>query len=94
MNFMNIIALAVVILTALYLGWLLTETRHRIADKHWFLNRKPFSCRPCLTFHFGWILSAIVAVLAGSLCFFIAGLAVSFAVWLILEMRNRSKIDE
>ncbi|MDL2215164.1 hypothetical protein LJC00_03145 [Dysgonomonas sp. OttesenSCG-928-M03] len=92
--FTHIVMLATIILSALYLGWLLTETRHRIADKHWLLNRKPFSCRPCLTFHLGWILSGIAALFINNLPFFAMGLSASFATWLILEIENRNKIDK
>ncbi len=92
LNFTHIVVLAVINLTALYTGWLLTETKRRIADKHPLLDRKPFNCRPCLTFHFGWILSGMAALVINSLPFFILGTIFSFATWLILEVENRNKI--
>jgi len=93
-EFIHIILMAGCISAALYLGWLLTETRWRLADKHRWLDRKPFSCRPCLTFHFGWILCAFTGWINGGILFFALGAAVSLLVWAVLEFKNRSKIDE
>lgn len=94
LGFIHCILLGCSILSALYLGWVLTETRHRLADKHPWFNRKPFSCRPCLTFHLGWILSGAVALSIKDVPFFILSIIVSFLVWMVLEIENRSKIDK
>jgi len=93
-KFVHILLEGIIILSALFGGWLLTETKYRLADKHPLLNRKPFSCRPCLTFHFAWMLSAIAAYSIGSLAFFVVGLALAFGVWAFLEIESRSKIDD
>lgn len=93
-KFVHIVILSITQLMALFAGWLLTETKHRLAEKHWLLNRKPFSCRPCLTFHFGWILAGMVAFYINNLFYFIIGTAISLGVWLVLEIDNRSKIDK
>lgn len=94
LGFVHVVLLGCCIMAALYSGWLLTETRHRLADKHRLLDRKPFSCRPCLTFHLGWMLSGLVALAIGNLPFFVLGIVVSLFVWAVLEIENRSKIDE
>ncbi|MDU1904674.1 MAG: hypothetical protein E6772_07815 [Dysgonomonas sp.] len=94
LQFTHIILQGAIIILSLYLGWFFTETKHRIADKHWLLNRKPFSCRPCLTFHFGWILSGVVALVISNLAFFILGATLSLITWLILEIENDSMIDD
>jgi|GEM_PF-2539538 hypothetical protein len=94
LQFIHIILQGAIIILSLYLGWFFTETRHRIADKHWLLDRKPFSCRPCLTFHFGWMLSGVVALAINNLAFFILGVILSLITWLILEIESEYKVDE
>lgn len=94
LHFIHIILQGGIIILSLYLGWLLTETEHRLADKHRLLDRKPFSCRPCLTFHIGWILSGTIALPIGNFSFFLLGLILSLITWLILEIESKNKIDK
>lgn len=94
LNFTHIVLQGSIIMLALYLGWFFTETEYRLANKHRLLNRKPFNCRPCLTFHFGWMLSGIVALVISNLTFFILGVVLSLITWLILEIENEYKVDE
>ncbi len=94
LEFTHIILSGCCIPAALYLGWLLTETRYSLAAKRRLFDRKPFSCRPCLTFHFGWILSGLAALVIDDLPFFVSGAIASFFVWIVLEIENRSKIKK
>lgn len=78
-----------------FLGWLFTESRNwalsRILPA---LNRKPFNCRPCLTFHLLWIMYAVVALVLHSLPFALVGLVLAFVVFTGLHLDSKSKIDD
>lgn len=80
--------------TGLYLGYLLTETDYRLADKYEWLNFKPFTCLTCFTFHLIWIMQVTVAILLNSLQYGIAGVLFAFAIWLCLYLENKNKIEK
>ncbi|GAB6012720.1 hypothetical protein [Viscerimonas tarda] len=82
-------------LTGYFLGWILTEHPYFALAGHFpKLNRKPFNCRPCTTFHLIWLLQGIAAVHIESFTFFLIGLACAFIVFILLYSDNNNKIDQ
>lgn len=77
--------------TALYWGSILSL---RLPQMHKWLDRKPFNCRPCFTFHLCWILSAIVAYIAVSATLLIAGIVAAFTLFFIVKHIDNKKITE
>lgn len=57
-----------------------------------YFARKPFSCRPCLSFHLICLWSALMAFLTQSLPLFVAGVVSAFIVFLILKKIDNNKI--
>ena len=58
------------------------------------LDRKPFNCRPCLTFHLTWAMHAFFAVMVQSATLFVAGLVAAFAVFAVVWHIDNSKIEK
>lgn len=74
-------------------GWLLTENKYlTIAHISKKFDKKPFNCRPCLTFHLVWIQSGIYAIIEKSYPIFIIGITLAFIIFGFLYLRNKSKI--
>lgn len=87
--------LLIILFVTLLLSRLLTESRqYAIANRFPELNRKPFNCRPCLNFHLIWLLSAIAAWIIGSIILFIMGIILAFAVFAVLYLRDRWRIED
>lgn len=82
-------------LSGVYLGWLFTESKQhnlsKLSDK---LNRKPFNCRPCLTFHITWILFAVTAYLIYSVRLFFIGIVCAIIIFALLCIESKSIIDK
>lgn len=57
------------------------------------LDRKPFNCKPCLTFHFLWMLYASASLVLHSFVFFVIGCIFSLAIFGILYLENKNKIS-
>ncbi|PXV58406.1 hypothetical protein CLV62_14915 [Dysgonomonas alginatilytica] len=80
-------------LSGILLGKILTESKHlalnRFSDK---LDRKPFNCKPCLTFHLLWIICTIVSIVISSLLFWVVGVFFALAIFGILYLNDKSKI--
>lgn len=76
---------------ALYLGAVLPLYLPLISS---LLDRKPFNCRPCTTFHLIWLLVAIEAYLLESVCLFLTGLALAFVVFGIVNYTENKKIEK
>ncbi|NDW19069.1 hypothetical protein D0T53_09105 [Dysgonomonas sp. 216] len=90
-----IISIGCIAFTALLAGKLLTEhPRYSLPLIHSWFDRKPFNCRPCATFHIGWILSFICSLIYKLPATFAGGLVVSFAIFLILYTIEKNRIDE
>jgi len=93
---MNMLAvIAVVSVAGLYLGWFFTEhERYALANRWRFLDRKPFNCRPCMTFHLIWMLSGGCAVFLKSLAMFFKAVNCAFIIFYALYISSRSKIEK
>jgi len=59
-------------------------------NKH--LDRKPFNCRPCLTFHLMWTLTALCALVTASVVLFIAGIMTAFILFFIVRYIDNKKV--
>ncbi|MEN9918326.1 MAG: hypothetical protein RL662_762 [Bacteroidota bacterium] len=95
MNTLNTTGAAMLIATSIwsiYLGWLLTETSFRLADKFHFFNKRPFNCRPCLTFHLTWIHAGAISLTESNIKLFLYGVLMAAVIWIGLEIENRNKM--
>lgn len=82
-------------IVGIFFGWLLTENnRWSLTRISPFFDRKPFNCRPCLTFHLLWIMYVLVAFVTGTFWFAVVGLLLSLFVFVGLYFSDRSKIDD
>lgn len=84
-----IIAMLCCIITSLYCGVVLSL---RLPEVWAILDRKPFNCRPCLTFHLTWMLSGIFAFARQSWTFAGIGIVVAFIVFFIVKHIDNKKI--
>lgn len=95
MTTIELILILAICSAGVYLGWLFTESKqhalNRLSEK---LNRKPFNCRPCLTFHITWLLFGIVSFLIYSPRFFLIGIICSFILFILLYIEHKSIIDK
>ena len=58
------------------------------------LDRKPFNCRPCLTFHLTWFLIALYALITQSLPLLVLGFVNALAVFCVVWCIDKSKIEK
>jgi hypothetical protein len=56
------------------------------------LDRKPFNCRPCLTFHLTGMFVTLAALLFRASELFLAGIPMAFIVFLIVKHIDNKKI--
>lgn len=61
---------------------------------HPLFDRKPFNCRPCLSFHLCWVPLTVFSVITGSVLCFYAGMAIAFLLFFILKYIDNKKIEE
>lgn len=61
---------------------------------HSFFGRKPFSCRPCFTFHLCWSIHLIPAFIFDSAVFLVAGVFIAFALFFITKYIDNQKIEK
>ncbi len=84
-----IVGMLCCIVTSLYCGVMLSL---RLPEVWTFLNRKPFNCRPCLTFHLTWMLFGIFAFARQSWTLAGIGIVVAFIVFFIVKHIDNKKI--
>lgn len=88
-TFSIFVILAIIISASVYWGSFLSL---HLPELFSALDRKPFNCRPCLSFHIMWCLSAVCAlVLTCELVFYI-GFILSFAVFFVLKYIDNKMI--
>ena len=87
----------------LLLASLLVATASIIAGQHlplivprWhrLLDRKPFNCRPCFTFHCLWMGLGGLAWWCGSFALFGGGIVVAFVIFFIVKYIDNKKIEK
>lgn len=79
------------IAAALYWGAVLSL---RLPLPGGFFDRKPFNCRPCLTFHLAWILIGVFALVGRSLPLFSTGVGIAFIVFFIVKYIDNKKVTK
>jgi hypothetical protein len=85
----TIIGLTGCILASLYWG---AELPARLPGAGKFFDRKPFNCRPCLTFHLTWLLAGLFAFIRQSAEVFTAGVTAAFIAFFIVKYIDNKKI--
>jgi len=55
-------------------------------------ERKPFKCRPCLTFHLHWLGMALIAFVAKSWIIAASGVITAFIVFAIVRIIDNKKV--
>lgn len=84
-------SVALITISTLFLGSLLSD---RLPDIDKRFDRKPFNCRPCLTFHLTWLMSALLALVSVSWQLFATGVAGAFIIFAILKFIDNKKIEK
>lgn len=80
-------------LSGMLLGKILTQHKYfSLARFSTLFNRKPFNCKPCLTFHILWIIYTIISILLSSWLIWSIGLVFSITIFIVLHLDNKSKI--
>lgn len=91
---MNTLILIIINILGTFFGWLLTENYNTRIARIKLLNRKPFSCRPCMTFHIIAISQIIVATSIGSILYGIIGIGCAFFIFFCLWYQDKKHIQE
>ncbi|MDR3056859.1 MAG: hypothetical protein ACK5KL_04175 [Dysgonomonas sp.] len=86
---MIIIILLASVVASLYWGIVLS-VKLPLWDRRF--NRKPFNCRPCLTFHLIATSGSLFALLLLSVELFLAGIATAFTVFFIVRYIDNKKV--
>lgn len=82
-------------IVGIFLGWLLTENNcWSLAKLSRLFDRKPFNCRPCLTFHLLWIMYGCFSLIMQSWSLWLVGFVLAFIVFGGLYAESKSKIEE
>lgn len=61
---------------------------------HPLLDRKPFNCRPCFSFHCTWLLMAAFAWLQGLWITLFTGFVAAFVVFVVVRYMDNKKIEQ
>lgn len=77
--------------TALYWGAVLSIRLPEIGKR---FDRKPFNCRPCLTFHLTCLLSALAATVSQCIWILALGVPMAFILFLIVKFIDNKKITK
>lgn len=86
-----VLTMALIAITSLYWGAILSIRLPEI-DKR--LDRKPFNCRPCFTFHLAWFLSAIATIVYEHIWLLSGGVVLAFVLFLIVKFIDDKKITK
>lgn len=79
-----------VVLVSYTAGWFFT-TKYDLASKSSLFRFKAFECRPCLTFHFNWVISTAIGLLFGDCVMILIGVLFSFLLWSGLKIDEKEK---
>lgn len=88
-----LLILIIVNISGTFLGWLLTENYPTRIARLEGLNFKPFSCRPCLTFHIIAGINITIAIMLGSVWFAVAGGVLALLTFLALYIEDKLHIQ-
>lgn len=90
---MTILIFITINIISCIIGYIATESKHRIVEYIPILNFKPFNCRPCFTFHTCWILQVITAYIIGSVLYAAVGVVCAFAIFFYLCYQDKKYIQ-
>ncbi|MDU1889521.1 MAG: hypothetical protein E6767_02420 [Dysgonomonas sp.] len=83
------VTLTLIAITSLYWGALLSLKLPEFSSR---FDRKPFNCRPCLTFHLMWGLSLLSALILWSGYVLAIGFPLAFIVFAITKIIDNKRI--
>jgi hypothetical protein len=72
------------------LGYVLTETKYRLA-RYKVFQFKAFECRKCLSTHIAWVVSTFISLLFEDFCMLIIGLIFAGALFTGLYIDEKNK---
>lgn len=81
----------VIIVVGLYWGTWLSVKLPEIDSG---FDRKPFNCRPCLTFHLCWVMSVVAALAMQSGWWIVFGVGISLVVFVAVKYIDNKKIEK
>lgn len=91
---METIIINIILITGVVISFILGEKLSIILPRtNSYFDRKPFNCRPCITFHIAWICTTIGSVIVRSMELFISGIISAFIVFLIVIYIDSKKIE-
>lgn len=85
--------LVLCILVAYVLGYVFTETKFDL-QKWEIFDFEMFKCRPCLTFHIGWVLTTFTSLFFNSWWMVITGVVFSFGMFILLKIDEFKRFKE
>lgn len=85
----------IITVLSLLLGLFLTEDKnYSLPQLLPILDRKPFNCRPCLTFHLQVLMYIFAAYINHSFGLWCVGVIISFFVFWALYIKSKSNIED
>lgn len=78
------------VLIGYFLGYLLTETKYRLARLRAF-QMIVWECRKCLSFHIAWVTSTAISLLFGDWIMMALGIVFAFMLFAGLRIDEKNK---
>jgi len=95
MTIIRIAAIVVTTLTSMYFAYCAASVLSlALPAMYKFAGRKPFNCRPCLSFWLTWLFVSITALAVGSFALFVAGFMLSLVVFSMVKFSDSRKVTE
>lgn len=87
------IILTLILTTAFALYWgAVLSLRLPEISRHF--DRRPFNCRPCLTFHLAWSVPALLSLVLHLYYLLPCGIIVAFALFVFVKIIDNKKIEK
>lgn len=81
------------VLVAYVLGYIFTETKFDL--QRWELfDFQMFKCRPCLTFHIGWVLTTFTSLLFYDWWMLLWGVCFSLGMFILMKVDEYNRFKE
>lgn len=64
----------------------------RLPEISKWMDRKPFNCRPCSTFHLTWMQTSLLAYVFESWELFFSGIVTAFVIFFIIKYIDNKKV--
>lgn len=91
---MEILSLSFLPVYAIAAAWGSKKLSVLLPEKHLVFERKPFNCRPCLSFHIFWMSTTAYAIVFQYLIFLVAGILSAFILFFTLKYIDNKKIEK